>query len=373
MDTQPAIKRLKKRISRAKFILLGQKSTTFFSALLATQKLEITRKTATASTNGISIRFNPDFIDLQTDPKLLGLMMHELGHIIFQHIGMHIKYNLNQKLLNMAGDHHINLWLLRLGYELPDGALADRKYIGWSTMKIYRDLETQGTDTSSFEVDIYEPPKDMAPEEHTERITNNILKAVTQARINNDHGSIPGELLDFIEEAENPQLPWQVVLAPYMADFAKEDFSYARPNRRYLPDWYLPTLRGEGIKQITLGCDVSGSMNMEDINEIFSEAVYIWDILKPDKMRVMTFDTAVHMNEVFTEGDSLKEIELKHGGGTNVQPLLDTIREENPVFALIFTDGYFSTPDMSNITSKIFWIIKDNKGFKNPRGTIIHF
>jgi predicted metal-dependent peptidase len=87
----------------------------------------------------------------------------------------------------------------------------------------------------------------------------------------------------------------------------------------------------------------------------------------------MTFDTAVHMNEVFTEGDSLKEIELKHGGGTNVQPLLDTIREENPVFALIFTDGYFSTPDMSNITSKIFWIIKDNKGFKNPRGTIIHF
>jgi len=171
----------------------------------------------------------------------------------------------------------------------------------------------------------------------------------------------------------NPKPHWQAILAGYRDSYAKDDYTFRRPNRRFMPEWYMPTLYSDTLKQVTAGADVSLSMKKKDIASIFCELVYIFDTMKPEKMRVMTFDTTVHLNEVFTEGDQLQKLELKGGGGTNVQPLLDSIRKEQPDFALIFTDGYFGTPNMDGIDTDVYWIINGNPGFKPPRGIVIPF
>lgn len=371
MNEQEA--QLRKKISRTKLMLMSKRKTTFFSALLSGMKLILTEEIATACTNGTYIKFNPNFIEPLSNEKLMGLMLHELGHTIFQHVSRRMEHKLDTKIHNIAGDHYINLWLTKLGFEIPDNGYCDPKYAGWSTMQIYKDLmNNPPLNAKDFVEDIEGKPLEMEPGVFKEILTSNILKAINQAKIANDFGSIPGELLREFDELLNPTLPWQVVLAPYMSNYVKEQYTWSRPNRRYLPYWYLPSQHSEALKLITVGCDVSGSMDKEDLTAIFTEVRYIWYTLKPESMRIQTFDTRVHMDKLFKWGESLDKLVLKGGGGTEIGPLLQRIREENPRFALIFTDGFFSVPDTSGIYSDIFWIIKGNKKFQNPIGTIIH-
>lgn len=373
-DTTIDLKEINKNISKAKLRLMLSNKTTFFSALLANLKIEITTDISTACTDGVSLQLNPHFIQNFDKETLLGLLLHEVMHVALDHINLIAYKSYDQKTLNIAMDYYINLYITGLKYKIPEGGYCDSKFINMSTMQIYAKLiENPPPDMDTFELDVLGCPEGVDPQEHNENVTSNIVKAVIQAQLNNDQGSVPGELLRQLEDVLNPQLPWQTILANYMDSYAKDEYSFRRPNKRFMPDFYLPTLYSQSLKQITTGCDVSGSMSEEDISEIFSEIQYIWDTLQPTTMRLQTFDTKVHLNAMFNQGDTLDQIELKGGGGTNVQPLLNSIRKEEPAFALIFTDGYFSTPNMNGIYTDVFWIIKGNPGFKAPHGVIIPF
>jgi len=118
--------------------------------------------------------------------------------------------------------------------------------------------------------------------------------------------------------------------------------------------------------------DVSGSITPAELGEIDAEEAYFWDVLKPVRLRSMTFDVKIHQNRVFTEGDILEPSELAGGGGTNVSLILKYIREEDPVVSLIFTDGHFSMPSLEDIYTDIFWIVKGNRDFDPPHGVVIH-
>jgi predicted metal-dependent peptidase len=372
--TEPEIdlKAVEKEISRAKLKLMLGTKTTFFSALLSNLHIIITTDVPTAATNGIYMKMNPYFVLKLNKDTLLGLILHEVMHVVYDHMSV-IFQGLNDNILNIAQDHYINLYLKAEGYSLPENGYCDPKFTGMSSMQIYHELMKDPPDTDDYTMDVCGPDPDMDKSEYEEAVVSNVVKAVMQAQMAKDPGSIPGDLLIRLEDVINPKLPWQVILANYINGDSKDDYSFSRPNRRFMPDFYMPTLYSESLKKITSGCDVSLSMEPEDVSAIHAENMYIWDTFQPDSMRLMTFDTEVHLNEVFTEGDQLKEIVLMGGGGTNVQPLLDSIREEEPEFALIFTDGYFGTPDMEGITTDVYWIIKGNPGFKAPHGIVIPF
>jgi len=372
------MKTLLKRISKNKLQLMTKKGTTFFSALLANLRMEITTNgPPTACTNGVYMKFNPFFIWLLPLDELLGLMLHETLHVAFGHCVAGTYKDLNQEVLGIAMDHYINLFITQLGYKLPPKGYCDPKYRGMSTIQIYKALMKEnpkqnnkcpwGNDVKTV------PEPGQTEQEHRETAISNVIKAVQQADLAKDAGSVPGDIRRIVEDIVSPQLPWNLILQNYMSEYSKSDYSWSRPNRRYLPDFYLPGLHGRKIGQLTAGADVSGSMSQNDLNEIIGEVRYIWDMLTPTLMRLQTFDTEVHLNKMYNEGDELDELELKGGGGTNVQPLLDSIRKECPLFALIFTDGCFKTPNMNGIHTDVFWIIKGNPKFKAPHGTIIHF
>jgi len=372
------MKELLKRITKSKLQLMTKKGTTFFSALLANLRVEITTEgVPTACTNGVYMKFNPYFISPLPLVELLGLMLHETMHVAFGHCVAATYGHLNQEVLGIAMDHYINLFITRLGYKLPPGGYCDAKYRGKSTMQIYNILMKEDPKQKSKcpwgnDV-ILKPEPGQTEQEHRETAISNVIKAVQQADLAKDPGSVPGDIRRIVEDIISPQLPWNLILQNYMSEYNKDDYSWSRPNRRYLPDFYLPGLHGMKIGQLTAGADVSGSMSQDDLSEILAEVNYIWDIMAPTLMRLQTFDTEVHLNEMYTEGDELDELVLKGGGGTNVQPLLDSIRDEAPLFALIFTDGYFKTPNMSGIYTDVYWIIKGNPKFKAPHGTVIHF
>jgi len=213
----------------------------------------------------------------------------------------------------------------------------------------------------------------MSAQEHKLRITNTILKAVMQAEIAKDYGSIPGDVMQTVEKIRSPELPWTVVVANYMDEYARDDYSWSRPNKRYMPEFYLPIMRSIHMGQLTVGMDVSGSTTGHVLGIQFAEVKYMFETLQPSSMHLMTFDTRVHLDKMYYPGDDLDEVELQGGGGTNVKPLLESIAKEQPLLSLIFTDGYFSMPDMQDIDTDIIWIVTGNSSFNPPKGVVVHF
>lgn len=362
-----------KALEKAKLaLMLGRRKTAFFSSLICQMRQEITTRIPTAATNGLTLFYNPDFVESLNTDELLGLMLHEIGHVIYEHVSRTKEIGLNTQKMNIAGDYYINHWLDVMGYVLPDGALLDYKFAGWSTMKIYDYLNNNPDECpSDFEMDIEAPPEGINEEELVQRVESNIIKAATQAHLANEPESIPANIRQKIEDILNPKLPWNVILANYMDEYAKDDYSWKRPNRRFLPEFYLPSLHSIALNQMTFGVDVSGSTTGKTLSLIWKEVNYLWETMQPKRARLMTFDSKVQHNEMYEQGTSLDEIVLVGGGGTDVKPLLDSIQKEEPMVSLIFTDGYFTMPDMDNINTDIIWIIIGSCDFKPPKGRVI--
>lgn len=374
--TQPAedFRPQLKEVERAKLKLMKMPETTFYSSFLSMLNIRISREVPTAATDGLKIVYNPDFIDKISREELLGLTLHEIEHGINGHCDYETYEGYCHDTLNIAQDHYINLRLLDRGFQLPPNGYHDSKFRGMSSMEIYHKLIKEGKPQPKPELmDVLKAPEGMSKEEHAERVMSNIVKAVIMAEQANDAGSVPGHLQQELQDILSPKLPWQTILQQYLTEYASEDYSMRRPNRRFMPDWYLPVLEGEGMGELFMYCDVSGSMSREDVSEIWSEYTYIIDTMNPKAVRIMTGDTRIILDKKYDQGDYVPEFEYSGGGGTYFEPIVKALEEEEPLFALLFTDGYFSMPDLSNVHTDIFWIIKGNPGFTAPKGEVIHF
>ena len=364
---------VQRKIKWAKINLMEKPETTFFSALLANMRLYMEEKIATADTNGLCIRFNPNFVLKQTANKLLGLILHEILHTAFEHVVRCKEHGLDHKLFNMAGDYYINLFLVNKGFEIPDGGLIDRKYNGMSTMQIYNDLlknPPPDKKKDQFIMDLTQDglPEDMDPDDLSQEVTDIVLKAAVQAKIANDYGSIPLDIQTHIEEVTTPKLPWHVILMKYMQEYMKDDYSMQSPNRRFLPDYYLPIQRSDAMGEMVSGTDVSISMTDKQLADWHGELRAIWNMLQPRKLKSMSFDTEVHENETYHLGQHIPEFVMHGGGGTDVRPLIQYLKDNSPELCVIFTDGHFSKPNMQGLKTDIFWIITGNKRFQAPDG-----
>jgi len=369
---------VKRKIDQAKIFLMTHnngKGTVFFSSLLSYLKIVIEPGCKTAWTDAIHLGLDPEFVLKCAPDELVGVFMHELGHVIFEHIEIALENKLINKTHNIAGDHHINLWLKKMGFALPHfiDPYCDPKYTNWSTMQIYADLikNPPPKKPKGMGRDI-RMPKGMSKTEHKERVIGHIVKATMQAEMQKDHGSIPGHIGRIVKQVTAPKLPWQHILQNFMSSYARDDYSMRRPNKRYMPDFYLPTLQSESMGHMICAKDVSGSITSQELNEIDAEEKYFWETIQPDTLRSITFHTEIHMNKIYTKGDILPISILNGGGGTNVKPVLQYVRDEDPKLLLLFTDGFFTMPDISEITTDIFWIIKGKKDFNPPKGTVIH-
>lgn len=362
-----------KRVNQAKINLFTAKSSTFFSVLLAQLKIIWDPNFPTAGTDGIRLVLNPNFIEPLDIKETIGLLLHEVMHVALEHVNRRESAQLDKTIYNIAADYVVNGMLDNWGYKLPADGYLNHRFDNMSTRQVYDEIKDQIPPKTKFVCDILEGDGKDSEEEHHEKVITNIVKAVTQARLNNDWGSIPGEVAKKVEEILNPKLPWEVILQDYMANYKKEDYTWSRPNRRYWPETYLPSMHSEGLDQITVGIDTSGSINQAMFDAFMAEVTYIFDTMKPKRMRVMTFDTHVRDDLVFEEGDTLEGLQCAGGGGTNVQPLINAIVKDCPDFALIFSDLELSMPDLSKVDSDLFWIKIGKGGCTPKKGTIIEY
>jgi predicted metal-dependent peptidase len=378
-----------KVIRKTKLELMIADGTVFFSALLANLKMIINEQHRYGATDGVRLWLNPLFCLILPPAELLFLILHEIMHCALQHMDRRATANLDLRIHGMAADYYINLYLVKLGYTmiqpnklLPTGGLLDYKYDGMSTLQIYEELmKDPPEDDGSFTQDIViggaddgsEDNDGMTQDDIAEAAITNVAKAVMQADLSGDPGSIPGDVRTMLEDILNPKLPWEAIFQNHMSQHAKDDYSMSRPNKRYMPDFYLPVMKSDALNAMMLYRDTSGSMHMEWLEALMAEMTYIWDVLKPISFRILDGDTAIRRDITYAIGDEFAPLEIYGGGGTELHEFIDEIRKNSPEIAVVFSDGEFDIPDLSNLYTDLIWIIINDPDWTASYGTVIHF
>lgn len=169
--------------------------------------------------------------------------------------------------------------------------------------------------------------------------------AVAQAQ-----GTLPGSLA-LLAEKSVPKLPWTHHLKPFVSQFAKEDYSFARPQMGVFAESdgeiILPSLYSEAIGPIVVAIDTSGSIygSRGLLDEFLAEIESIHRECAPRELHFIDCDARVYSHRVFAPGDQL-DLSLRGGGGTRFEPVFEFVAQNRiePDCLIYFTDMHGSFP-----------------------------
>ena len=345
------------RIQKARTALLLDHP--FFGTLLFRLKSRESNRVPTMATDGVSLFYNPDFVDTLTSATLAGVLAHEVMHPALQH---HVRRaGRDPRRWNEACDYAINPLLIEAGLSLPEGVLVDSRFRGMSAEQIYARLESleqpqsdnqdgqtpdanggpgdgdQGqVERGSQEVPVTEggigqvldapPPDAETPsiEEQERDWSVAVHQAVTLSR---QAGKTPAGLARTLEGAAEATLDWRELLHRLWSETTPADFSWARPNRRHI--WnglYLPGVVRDGAGEIAIAVDCSGSVNGRVLRLFEAEIRSIIEGQRPQRVHVLYFDAAVNRADTYECGESV-HLAPEGGGGTEFGPCFDWLEE----------------------------------------------
>jgi predicted metal-dependent peptidase len=127
------------RIQKARTALLLDHP--FFGSLLFRLGGRASGSIQTMATDGLSLFYNPEFVETLNSAELAGVLAHEVMHPALQH---HTRRgDRDRKRWNMACDYAINPLLLDAGLTLPKDVLIDHRFRGMSAERIYNLIDEQ--------------------------------------------------------------------------------------------------------------------------------------------------------------------------------------------------------------------------------------
>jgi predicted metal-dependent peptidase len=366
------------RIQKARTALLLDHP--FFGSLLFRLQGRESRSVKTMATDGVSLYWNPEFVETLNAATLAGTLAHEVMHPALHH---HLRRSgRDPRRWNEACDYAINPLLIDAGLSLPEGILLDNRFRGLSAEQIYNLLETdseteqgpgnenEGSGTGAggpsneppSEGDADEPsapeteggigqildaplPDDEIPtiEEQSREWDVAVNQAMTVAR---QAGKVPAGLDRTLEGAAGATVDWRELLRRLWSETIPADYSWMRPNRRHI--WtglYLPGVTHEGVGEIAIAVDCSGSVSARQLRLFEAEARSILEGLRPERVYVLYFDAVVHKAETYEAGQRI-ELNPVGGGGTEFGPCFEWLDERGiqPQSLVFLTDLYGSFP-----------------------------
>ena len=360
-----------KQLSSVRTHLITKKNATFFISLILRIKVEVTDTVSTAATNGLTIKFNPDFFDSLTKDERLFVYLHEILHIIYEHL-FRIK-NRDRKTWNYAADYVVNYALHVAGFIVPKGALIDAKYADMTVEEVYNLLVQEGLPKETeFSMDDLEP-SETTPEQVKEiqsSVQRILIDAATQTALQNEYDNIPKDIQRLLSSLTKPKLNWRVVLKRLTYSLSNSDINWARPNRRYLP-MYLPTKKSPHVGNIDFAIDTSGSVTEKMFNSFCSEIHAALKTVKPKNINVIQFNTKIKSVTTVKTVKDFMYLKFTDNDGTSVQPVFDYFNTSKSKALIIITDGYFYNP---NVDPKrpVIWVIYDNPDWVAPFGKVVH-
>jgi len=220
-----------------------------------------------------------------------------------------------------------------------------------------QDKQKEGGEAPS---DTAAPPPPADPRQLDEQWKSRLAAAAQAAR---QAGKLSQSLMRLVDNLLAPQLPWRALLARYLMNAARDDYSFQRPSRRESAA-LMPRLHSQGVK-VVVALDTSGSVRQEELREFLGEI----DALKSQVRAEVTLhvcDDKLDANGPwrFASWEPLRlPDEVSGGGGTDFRPLFDWVEREHlsPDLLVYFTDaqGYFPEREPHY---PVVWLVKGKSG-----------
>jgi predicted metal-dependent peptidase len=380
--------------TKLRFQLL--RANPFFGSLVHRVEMEYNNNLPfpTAATDGKTIMFDRKFMEKLTVQQQLSIFAHELLHVCFVHPWRMEKYKDEERLkANIAADFLINCVLKEMGFTMMPELLYNEnytpdKYTMESLMKLIKiekmpqcqsDVHSPGSgsgkDKDKGGKKGGKDGKDLTPQqvdEMEEEMKGILKQAAAHAR---QAGKGSPSLERLIDMWNKPEINWKEVLHDFMRKKTKEDTSWVRPSRRGLPlDLYLPIKAGVKCGHIGVAIDLSGSIGDAETKLFTTELKFIFEMCKPTKVTVITFDDGIRDEFEFDEFPD--KLRYRGGGGTDFRPVFKRFQEladqpADPLEALIFmTDLCGPFPD-KHPTYPVFFLSTYKEG-KAPFGEVCY-
>lgn len=218
-----------------------------------------------------------------------------------------------------------------------------------------------------------EPPPQLSEaekEEEEQEVRGQVAQAMNNAR---REGKLPGFLERAIKRALEPKVDWQEVLARFLSEVVRDDYTFSRPNPRFIhTGFFMPYLQNETVGDIVMIVDTSMSINEELLNKFGGEMQEVVNTFGKG-FHVVYVDTEVKSTE-YVEPDGEVDLHPSGGGGTDFKPGFEWIDQEDirPKAVVYFTDGICSSypeiPDYPVLWAVYGWYADE---FKPPFGEVV--
>lgn len=310
----------------------------FFATILFSVPIEADSSIPTAATDGTCILYNAEWFATLTVNQIMFVLAHEVMHITMLHPWR--RDDRTPKRWNIAVDHVSNLILKQAGFELFDWVYADQKFSNYYAEKVYNELDAEDEDETGGHMCVDEhmdASGDQAERAQAEAKARNLI--IQAAKTANAAGKLPGSLKELIDETLAPKVNWREELRRYMTAVLKTDQSWARGQRRFLAQGlYLPATHSEGMGEIVIGVDTSGSV-WSRVPEFLAECEAIAADCSPQRIHVVYCDTNVNTHDEYEAGDTIIPKQVG-GGGTDLTSIFDYLEVKgiNPSVCVVCTD-----------------------------------
>jgi predicted metal-dependent peptidase len=350
----------------------------------------------------VKLHINPIFWKTQlTNDKLrMGLVKHEILHVVFKHIFRGKDYA-QKDLFNIACDLVVNQyirveWLpanrihlgLFPGIGLEPERDADEYYRKLSQLKEKFEAQAQENGEEACDADgdpqqkeggeAWENLKNIIGQEDDwlerhgmwedlerlpaamrEILEDQINEAIAQSleksrRDSREWGKLPAGLrqhLDEFEHSRKPSINWRRVLRIFSESSSRTFVrnTIKRASKRF---GTTPGIKIKRRQKLLVALDTSGSISEEDLQSFFGEIYHIWK--RGAEIMVVECDTKIAATYPY-RGQSPAAIH--GGGGTHFEaPIIYANTEYQPDALIYFTDGFGPMP---NIPARmpILWML----------------
>lgn len=382
--------------SKARIDMMSASALVFYTSLIMTMDQYWDDQVEDYETDGLSYSINPDWFMSLNKPQ----RVYTLGKIAYHVAMLHaIRMTDHEKpIWDRAATNVANLELKARKLKAPPGEEAQERFVGKSVEEVYKILKDeqrkdedpnandpnhlqtpgtgQGSDSSKANNDGSHANTDktagMSPSDIMNQASEMVQQAITNAQAAGEPGSIPGSLQFMLDKLNAPMLPWHVILRRWMNRFDKTDYSFRKPNRRFMPEFILPSLYGEAMITLAVAVDISGSVSDADFQEIIGHTSRILDSVKPDKIILIQFDTRIQEINIIRRTSDLYKVDFHGRGGTDISCILDWADKHKPEGLIFFSDGGFYHP-RQECKHDTLWLTHDNEHFTAPYGKVIHY
>ncbi len=341
----------------------------------------------TAYSDARHFYYNPEYIDALSMEQAQFVLANQALHCALSHFAR--RQHRNRFRWEIACDHAINPLLVKDGLKPPPGTVVLESFEGMTAEEIYPCIdennsdepeeqpqhEGDGSGEQKEESERGQKPDDQGKNEGAPRpqpltaSEEESLAAQWQQRLAGSAqqaqqaGKLGGMLGRMVGELMQPKLPWRLLLARYLTQYARDDYSYMRPSRRE-GDMILPSLRSAQA-DILVALDTSGSISEQEIDEFMSEINAIKGQLRA---RIVLHACDSKLAEtgpwLFEPWDEFRlPKEIAGGGGTDFRPVFEWVARQGrePDLMLYFTDALGEFPQREPVFP-VLWLVKGKAG-----------